>query len=112
MNTCSTIGKTIQLLLEDDFEPEGLTVEQSFRIPKKATQLYYSAGEEISKLSARVRLVRRGTDIRATVTKRSTALFIRAGNDLDSVEDMQSIDTADVSEIQKYLGYLKSKTRG
>lgn len=45
--------------------------------------------------------MRRGTDIRTTVTKRSTVLFIRVGNDLEGVENLQSIGTADVSEIRR-----------
>ncbi len=112
VNTCSPIGRTIQLLLDDGFVPEGLTVEEGFRIPKRDSPLFHTAGEELSKLGTRVRLVKTGTDIRATVGMRSTALFIRAGDSIDGVGNMQSVDTADVREIQAYLEYLKCVDRG
>lgn len=112
MSTCTTVGKAIQVLLEDGFEPEGLTEEERSCIPRKATQVHHAAGEELSRTSARVRLVKRGTAIRATVGSRSTALFIRDGDSIDGVVDMQSIATANVREIMEYLEYLKCVDRG
>jgi hypothetical protein len=99
-------------LLDEGFDPIGLTESEMLLVPAKECVEYSSAGDELSKLSNLVQLARTGSAIFATVGRRSTALFIREGDGIEGVKEMQSIETANVPAIRRYLDYLKCVERG
>lgn len=112
MNVERVYGSTIQILLDEGFDPVGLTEGEQLLIPGRGGAEYRCAGDELSKLSRLVQLARAGSVICATVGKRSTALFIREGEGMDGVMEMKSVETANVPAIREYLDYLKCVERG
>lgn len=105
-------GSIIQIFLDEGFDPIGLTESELILVPARECVEYRRAGEELSKLSKLVQLARTGSAICATVGRRSTALFIREGEGIEGVKEMQSVETANVPAIRRYLDYLKCVERG
>ena len=93
----------IDLLLAAGFVPDGLTAEQTVRVPTKGSPLYGRSGGVLATFGGRARLTMPGTDFKATVGARTTYLYRAQGG---NVRGIAHLSTRDIAAVQSALASL------
>lgn len=100
------MADTIQILLAAGFTPDGQTKVEQVRIPTKDCPVFGQSGGELATLGGRQRFAKAGTDIKATVGLRTTALYRSAGGGLGGVKGIASMETKDHTALRKAVAAL------
>jgi hypothetical protein len=100
------MADAIQSLLDAGFEPDGTTREETVRIPTRNSPLFGSSGGELAKLGGRQRFAIPGTTYKATVGKRTTAVYRTEGEGLGGVRGIASFDTHDIARLRTVIAEL------
>lgn len=100
------MGEVIQALLDNGFDPDGHTQEQIVRVPTRKSPLFGKSGGELAKFGGRQRFVKTGTNIKATVGARTTALYRIEGKGLEGVSGIASLNTKDIEGLRGALAAL------
>jgi hypothetical protein len=105
--TIQVIGQAIQELLDAGFEPDGLTREQTVRIPTRNSPLFGKLGGELAQFGGRRRFRLPDSTVKATVGARTTALYHSEGGGLSGVRGIATIATSDLSSLRSVLEQVK-----
>lgn len=100
------MADAIQALMEAGFDPDGHTQEQIVRIPTRNSPLFGKTGGELAKLGGRQRFAKSGTNIKATVGARTTAIYRREGKGLEGVTGIATLDTKNIEALRVALACL------
>lgn len=106
--TQQAMASAIDALLGAGFEPDGQTREEVVRVPTKASPLLGLSGGELAKFGGRQRFAKTGTNIKATVGPRTTAIYRVGGKGLAGVRGIASHDTSDGQALHATLAGLTS----
>lgn len=87
-------AEVIAVLLEAGFVPDG---EAGYTTSYLRT---FNGACEWARTNSRARLRKEGSDVKATVGARTTALYRVTGPGLDGVRGIASLDTKDLSAIR------------
>lgn len=101
------MGEVIQVLLDAGFIPDGATREEVVRIPTTKSPLYGGSGGELAKFGGRQRFIKVGTNIKATVGARTTALYRTEGKGLEAVRGIATLNTKDLESVRAMLSRLQ-----
>lgn len=104
--TEQAMAVAIDALLSAGFAPDGQTREEIVRIPTKNSPLYGRSGGELAKLGGRQRFALGTTNIKATVGKRSVAVYRIEGQGLAGITGIASFDTSDIDRLRSVLASL------
>ncbi len=104
----TAMATAIDALLSAGFVPDGQTREEVVRIPTKSSPLFGRSGGELAKLGGRQRFALGTTNIKATVGKRTVALYRVEG--LAGVTGIASLDTSDIDRLRGVLASLPNNT--
>ncbi len=100
------MAAAIDALLSFGFTPDGETREEMVRIPTKKSPLYGCSGGELVKLGGRQRFALGDTNLKATVGKRTLAVYRIDGKGLAGVRGIASLDTSDLDRLSSVLASL------
>lgn len=103
----TSMSEVIDLLLKSGFVPDGTTETQIVRIPTKRSPLYGKSGGELATMGGRQRFMKPQTKIKATVGKRTTAIY-RVGTEgsHNGVQGIATMNTANA--VSKLPGILEN----
>lgn len=104
--TEQAMADAIDALLCAGFEPDGQTREEVVRVPTKASPLLGLSGGELAKFGGRQRFAKAGTNIKATVGPRTTAIYRVVGAGLAGVRGIATHDTSDSETIRATVAGL------
>jgi len=99
----------IELLLAKGFVRDGATVQQTVRVPTVANPVYGGIGGELTTMGGRQRFALPGTDIKATVGKRTTFFYRLTDKKVLGRRETESIahlETRDLAAIETALAQL------
>lgn len=99
-------ASVIDLLLEAGFIPDGDTHSASAPASNYMRKTSDQLSKEWATAAARLRFKKPGTNIKATVGARTTAIYKIDGKGLNGVKGLASIDTSQLCEIAKILNNL------
>lgn len=102
----SAMARVIDALLAAGFEPDGRTRTLVVRVPTAGAPVYGRSGGELAKLGGRQRFVRAGTNIKATVGPRTTAIYSIDDHGSDCARGIATHATSDSDEIAATLETL------
>lgn len=103
----------VQVLLalyEAGFVQDGVTRQETVRVPTRTSPLYGHSGGELRTFGGRQRFMLPGTSYRATVGKRTTALYrvLVSNSPLEhGVEMLAALDTKDLPAVQNALAQIR-----
>jgi len=97
------MADTIDLLLADGFFPDGLTQQQTARLPTKRSPVLGNTGGELITLGGRLRFTKPGSNIKATVGRQTTALYR-----VEGPTGVQGISSHDTKAIEITRSVLQS----
>ena len=100
------MAAAIDALLSCGFAPDGETREEIVRIPTKKSPLYGRSGGELAKLGGRQRYALGDSNIKATVGKRTLAVYRVEGKGLAGVRGVATLDTSDIDRLRIVLASL------
>lgn len=100
------MGEAVKCLLSAGFVDDGQTLTEQVRIPTKASPVFGQSGGELATFGGRMRFVKTGTRIKATVGKRTTAIYEVQGAGLAGVRGIASIDTSEIEKIRAAVSAL------
>jgi len=101
-----SMAAAIDALLDAGFAPDGQTREEIVRIPTKSSPVYGRSGGELAKLGGRQRFALINTNIKATVGKRTVAVYRVEGEGLAGVSGIASFDTSDIERLRDVIASL------
>lgn len=102
----SPVEEVVACLASAGFAEDGATRTEQVRIPTKDSPVYGKSGGELATFGGRMRFAKAGTRIRATVGKRTTAIYEISGPGLAGVRGIASLETRDIERIRAALGAL------
>ena len=105
----SPMMRAIDTLLAAGFVPDGQTKEEVVRVPTQASPVFGRGGGELVKFGGRQRLRLPGTGIKATVGKRTIAIYLVLGPGLMGTQGIATIDTPDSAALQRVLSNLPAQ---
>jgi hypothetical protein len=99
------MAEAIQALLDAGFVPDGSTREEVVRIPTRDSPLFGKSGGELAKFGGRQRFAKPGTDLKATVGARTTAIYLSSGG-ITGVKGIAHLNTKDIEAVKTALASL------
>lgn len=96
----------INALLTAGFQPDGQTREETVRIPTAASPVFGRSGGELAKFGGRQRYSQTGTNIKATVGPRTTAIYRVEGKGIEGVCGIATHKTSDSQAIAATISSL------
>ena len=105
-NTEQAMASAIDALLSAGFEPDGQTREEILRVPTRAVPLLGLSGGELAKFGGRQRFAKTGTNIKATVGPRTTAIYRIEGKGLEGVRGIATHDTSAADAIRATIATI------
>jgi hypothetical protein len=107
------MAAAIDALFRVGFAPDGQTREETVRVPTRSSPVFGRSGGELAKVGGRQRFALTGTDIKATVGRRTVAIYRIVAAGLAGVAGIATVDTADSELLQMVLASLPNqKHRG
>lgn len=100
------MAEVIQLLLDSGFQPAGETRAEEVRMPTRNSPVFGMSGGELAKFGGRQRFAKLGTNIKATVGKRTTAVYRVDGAGLQGVTGIASLDTSNIQAMRSVIAQL------
>ncbi|WP_298151050.1 hypothetical protein [Flavobacterium sp.] len=100
------MADAIQILIAAGFAPDGQTKQEHVRIPTANSPVFGGSGGELATFGGRQRFAKTGTDIKATVGLRTTALYRSTGGGLSGVQGIASMNTNDQSALRQAIANL------
>lgn len=100
------MNQVIACLLDAGFSPDGQTQVEQIRVPTKASPVFGLSGGSLATFGGRMRFVKAGTRIKATVGKRTTAIYEVQGAGLAGVRGIASLDTCEIEKIRAAVSAL------
>jgi hypothetical protein len=104
--TQQAMAAAIDALLAAGFEPDGQTREEVVRVPTRQSPVLGYSGGELARFGGRQRFAQRGTNVKATVGPRTTAVYRIEGAGLAGVRGIASHDTSDGASIRATIAGL------
>ncbi len=102
----STMAAVIDALLQAGFLPDGETRTEVVRVPTTSSPLFGLSGGELAKFGGRQRFALGTSGIKATVGKRTTAVYRMVGAGLAGVQGIASFDTGDLEKLRQVLAEI------
>jgi hypothetical protein len=102
----AAMAAAIDVLQAAGFAQDGATRTEAVRIPTKRSPVYGRSGGELVKLGGRMRFSQAGTSVKATVGKRTVAIYRMDGRGLDGVVGIATFDTSDLDRLKDVLQAL------
>ncbi|MGP3508652.1 hypothetical protein [Paracidovorax citrulli] len=102
----SPIEEVVACLAAAGFVGDGATRTEQVRVPTKDSPVYGKSGGELVTYGGRMRFAKAGTRIKATVGKRTTAIYEVTGPGLAGVRGIASVETRDIERIRATLRAL------
>lgn len=100
------MAAAIDVLQAAGFAQDGATRTEVLRIPTKRSPVYGRSGGELVKLGGRMRFSQAGTSVKATVGKRTVAIYRMEGSGLGGVVGIATFDTSDLDRLKEVLQAL------
>ncbi len=91
------VAAVLDLLRAAGFVDDGVTREEAVRVPTRSVPLLGRSGGELATFGGRVRYAKPGTNVKATVGKRTTCIYRLADG---TVQSSKSIDTAKLEDVR------------
>lgn len=98
--------EVVKCLSAAGFVEDGATRTERVRMPTKDSPVFGQSGGQLATFGGRMRLIKEGTSIKATVGKRTTALYEVQGAGLTGVRGIASLDTSDIENIRAAVSAL------
>ncbi|MES2877516.1 MAG: hypothetical protein V4713_03770 [Pseudomonadota bacterium] len=96
----------IAYLRSAGFTLDGQTQVAQVRIPTKDSPVFGRSGGELATFGGRMRFVKAGTRIKATVGKRTTAIYEVQGAGIAGVRGIASFDTCEIEKLRAAVNAL------
>lgn len=105
------MSEVIAALAAAGFVSDGATREESVRVPTSHSPLYGTSGGEIATFGGRQRFVMTGTNIKATVGKRTTAIYRvgHQGEGLPGVSGIATLNTREIEQVKAAIAALPTR---
>lgn len=100
----------IQALLDGGFLPDGQTTQTTARISTRQSPVYGASGGEIATFGGRQRFAKQGTVIKATVGKRTTAIYRHEGQKIKAIATVSTADTGAIRDALRGMDSLDPTT--
>lgn len=100
------VEEVVKCLTAAGFVEDGATRMEHVRVPTKESPVFGQSGGQLATFGGRVRFVKEGTSIKATVGKRTTALYEVVGAGLAGVRGIASLETSDIEKIRAAVSAL------
>lgn len=100
------MGAVIDALLSAGFKPDGHTREETVRVATAASPVFGRSGGELAKSGGRQRFSQTGTNVKATVGPRTTAIYRIEGKGIEGVCGIATHKTSDSQAIAATIASL------
>lgn len=100
------VEEVLKCLGAAGFVEDGATRTEHVRVPTKDSPVFGQSGGQLATFGGRMRFVKAGTRIKATVGKRTTAIYEVQGAGLAGVRGIASADTSDIEKIRAAVSAL------
>lgn len=102
-----SMAAVIDALLLAGFAPDGETRTEVVRIPTSKSPLFGQSGGELAKFGGRLRFALPGSNVKATVGARTTAIYRIDGKGLEGVKGIASVNTSNLQAVIAALETVK-----